>query len=153
MTSILSGVAYAIVRNALLEQSDNVALQRAFANAGVMRGAVARGESILQALQSLPREPDSAVYLLVERRKGTVQGGQKRIELVMEAFAPSVEPPYDSLPSALRESLRLGRTGRQRFVTRDESQIAVGVALRQPKVAYVEVGTVASEERRVGFAR
>ena len=139
VTSILSGVAYSIVRNALLQQRDDVALRQAYANAGVIRGAVARGESIRTAIESLPREPGSSVSLLVASQ-ATV-------------FAPGIPPPFESLPAALRDGILQGRSGRQRYLSSGQSVIAVGVALQDPMVRYVEVSLNAAVERNLRSIR
>ncbi len=138
MTSLLSVVAYAIVRSALLEQRDSGALQRAFANATVMRGVLTRKEAVSASLQVLPRERGSPVYLVVGDR----------------VFTPGVvEPPYQSLPQPLRIAVRRAGTGRQRYEGQGQSLIAVAVSLGTQRATYIEVSPNQTLERNLRTIR
>ena len=138
VTSLLSIVAYAIVRSALLEQRDREARGRAFANANVMRGVVTRKEPFSAALDLLPRDRGSWAYLVIDSR----------------VYVPGVvQPPFEALPQPLRVALRAGRTGRQRYEGQGQSLIAVAVALGTRRGAYVEVSPNQTLERTLTSIR
>ena len=139
VTSLLSIVAYAIVRSALLEQRDREARGRAFANANVMRGVVTRKEPFSAALDLLPRDRGSWAYLVIDSR----------------VYVPGVvQPPFEALPQPLRVALRAGRTGRQRYEGQGQSLIAVAVALvvhNLPQSRIAQPGVFGESKRRTGL--
>jgi signal transduction histidine kinase len=121
LTALLSTVAYLLVRDFLLENREQVALQQAFLNADKVRTGLADPDTeVIKLLETLRTEPGSFKLLFYDTKLyGTVQ-----------------DP---ALPDSLRAAIAQGDTGRMRYVSGGRPRIAIAVAIPAVDATYVEV--------------
>jgi two-component system sensor histidine kinase MtrB len=126
----LAGFTYFLVRDELLDQRDEFALQQTYVNARLVSEVLRSARPPDDALRTVRTESGGFALLHVEDEAGT------------SWFSRDVRFTDADLPPALRSQVLEGASGRQRFDFADDPHLAVGVSIPNRDAEYFEVFTL-----------
>ncbi|HVM09270.1 MAG TPA: HAMP domain-containing sensor histidine kinase [Acidimicrobiales bacterium] len=132
LSTLLATIAYALVRQSLLEERSSAAMRQAFTNARLVRSAL--------------RSPTvDTTALLAGLRVGP--RGDALVRVRGEWFASSVSLDRGDVPAALRTGVERGHAGRQRVIGEEGPQLVVGVPIVETEALYFEVTSLEEVQR------
>jgi signal transduction histidine kinase len=133
LSTILSALAYGLVRSNLVQQRESSARAQAFVNARVARDGMRLpgGGGLTRALESMESRGRGGVVVHVEDRW----------------FATSLVVGRDLIPQAMRAEVATGQPAQQRFVVEGEPWLAVGVPIPRVDAEFFEAFSLAETER------
>jgi len=124
LSALLAITTYGLTRQNLLQQREDSAVSRAFANAvTVQKNLTGNSTSSMDDLLSSLPTPD---------------GAEPIIESNGSWFAKTVAFGQDALPMSLRRTVAAGNPARMRFTRMGQTYFAVGVPLPRVHAAYFE---------------
>jgi len=132
LATVLASIAYALVRQSLLDERSSAAMRQAFTNARLVRTAL-RSQNV------------DAPTLLAGLRVGPE--GDALLRIGNEWFGSSVAVDRGDVPPALRAGVERGHAGRQRIRGTDDPMLVVGVPIVEADALYFEVTSLAEVAR------
>jgi two-component system sensor histidine kinase MtrB len=134
LSTLLSAIAYGLVRENLVRQRERSATSQAYLNARNLRD------------QLRPAEADPAAVL----DSLTFPGGGSPVLFRDGWFVSDVTAGRDQLPQSLREAVLAGTPARMRYDLEGEARLAIGVPLPSIDAAYFEIVQLAELEDTLG---
>jgi signal transduction histidine kinase len=132
LSASLAVLAYALVRNALIDQRESTALRQAYTNARVVRNALrAADPDVVDVLSGL--QVGGTGGNLVVTRDGS--------------FASSVDIAVDDLPASLTAGAEQEQAGHQRVQLADEPWLVVGIPIAEADATYYEITSFSDVDR------
>ena len=132
LATVLAGIAYALVRQSLLDERSSAAMRQAYTNARLVRTA-------------LRTQNADAPTLLAGLRVGPE--GDALLRVGNEWFGSSVAVDRGDVPTALRAGVERGHAGRQRTAGPEHPLLVVGVPIVESDALYFEVTSLAEVAR------